>query len=68
MSQAKPKIACLSNGPYLLKNDESTPVTLNVQSHEAEGDTPVSGVALCRCGGSKNKPYCDGSHNQVEFE
>jgi len=25
-------------------------------------------VALCRCGQSKNKPYCDGSHTQANFK
>jgi CDGSH-type Zn-finger protein len=25
-------------------------------------------VALCRCGQSKNKPYCDGSHAQAKFQ
>jgi CDGSH-type Zn-finger protein/uncharacterized Fe-S cluster protein YjdI len=25
-------------------------------------------VALCRCGASKNKPLCDGSHHEVAFE
>ena len=24
-------------------------------------------VALCRCGASNNKPYCDGSHQAINF-
>jgi CDGSH-type Zn-finger protein len=27
----------------------------------------VRGVALCRCGGSKNKPFCDGTHGTNGF-
>ena len=38
------------------------------------GDLRINGTfasyraTLCRCGASKNKPYCDGSHHDVHFE
>ena len=25
-------------------------------------------TALCRCGASANKPYCDGAHRELDFE
>ncbi|GIU72169.1 MAG: hypothetical protein KatS3mg003_1648 [Candidatus Nitrosocaldaceae archaeon] len=25
-------------------------------------------IALCRCGGSNNKPYCDGTHQKINFQ
>jgi CDGSH-type Zn-finger protein len=32
------------------------------------GDAVVTRATLCRCGASKNKPYCDGSHTEVGFD
>jgi CDGSH-type Zn-finger protein len=57
---AEPKIACLPNGPYLLEN---------APLRRASGQTwPTGkGVALCRCGGSQNKPFCDGTHGRNGF-
>jgi CDGSH-type Zn-finger protein len=64
---ANPRIACLPNGPYYLLNDmQAAPVPNLVRSSGAACST-VRGVALCRCGGSKNKPFCDGTHSTNGF-
>ena len=56
------KIQVSPNGPYLIKTE-----CLIVHSDGKE-ETKTGTVALCRCGASSNKPYCDGSHRKVEFE
>jgi CDGSH-type Zn-finger protein len=63
----KPKIACLPNGPYYLLNDLTAKVIPNIQSSKGEPRSTISGVALCRCGGSNNKPFCDGTHGKIGF-
>ena len=49
-------------GPYLIKG--------NVKIIDKDGtETHKEGTAaLCRCGESQNKPYCDGSHKNKEFD
>jgi CDGSH-type Zn-finger protein len=50
------------NGPYLV----SGPVRLtDVDGREI--DHPDQ-MALCRCGGSSNKPFCDGTHLTNDFD
>jgi CDGSH-type Zn-finger protein len=39
---------------------------LTDENGEALQTKPV--MALCRCGASKNKPFCDGSHNAIKFD
>ena len=57
-------IRCRENGPLVIKG----PVKV-VDHLGNEFVIPVGKetVALCRCGQSKNKPFCDGSHWQVGF-
>ena len=52
------------NGPYLVYG----PVTI-VDADGTEYDTSDRKViALCRCGGSTTKPFCDGTHSRTGFE
>ena len=56
------KITALDNGPYLV----SGPVLLL----DAEGNefrVERATVALCRCGESTTKPFCDGTHSRIGF-
>ncbi len=56
------KVEVTPNGPYLIKTE-----CLIVHADGKE-ETKTGTVALCRCGASANKPYCDGSHRKVEFK
>jgi len=58
-------IRCRDNGPLVVQGA--------FQIVDAEGNPfPLSAgkdtVALCRCGQSKNKPFCDGSHRACNFQ
>jgi len=64
---AKPKIACVPNGPYYLLNDPEPAPVPNLRRASGDPCITARGVALCRCGGSKNKPFCDGTHSAIGF-
>jgi CDGSH-type Zn-finger protein len=63
----KPKILLLPNGPYYLLNDMEPKVVENLQNSEGQPLSTLRGVALCRCGASNNKPFCDGTHGTIGF-
>ena len=63
----KPKILPLPNGPYYLINDMQPKVVYNLQNFKGEPLATTVGIVLCRCGASKNKPFCDGTHNTIGF-
>ncbi|HEC44139.1 MAG TPA: CDGSH iron-sulfur domain-containing protein [Bacteroides sp.] len=49
----------LKNGPLQVSGDFKL---LSMGGKVIESGNPIF---LCRCGGSKNKPFCDGSHRRV---
>ncbi len=58
------KIRMRANGPFLV---EGTVEVLDSQGNPFPLDADKPAIALCRCGGSKNKPFCDGSHRDCGF-
>jgi CDGSH-type Zn-finger protein len=63
----KPKILPLPNGPFYLINDMEPIIVDNIQNSKGEALSTIRGVALCRCGASKGKPFCDGTHGIIGF-
>ncbi len=57
------KITALDNGPYLVKGSVVIVVDAEGNEFRAERET----IALCRCGGSTTKPFCDGTHSKAGF-
>jgi CDGSH-type Zn-finger protein len=63
MSEDAVTITPLENGPYLVKG----PVTV-LDADGAEYQIERATIALCRCGGSTTKPFCDGTHSRIGFQ
>jgi CDGSH-type Zn-finger protein len=56
-------IRASQNGPFLVTG----PATL-IDEEGNETEIERKTVALCRCGGSQNKPFCDGTHSEIGFK
>jgi CDGSH-type Zn-finger protein len=59
-------IRCRENGPYVITGE------VKIVDHLGNEFTPPAtgkpAVALCRCGNSHTKPFCDGSHRVCGFQ
>ena len=60
---AEVSITPRANGPLLVQGDFKV-VDVQGNEYSVEGDV----VALCRCGHSDNKPFCDGTHRDCGLE
>ncbi|MDD2515740.1 MAG: CDGSH iron-sulfur domain-containing protein [Candidatus Gracilibacteria bacterium] len=75
MEDNKRKIKITKNGPYLVTGNIPLAKEIIIGDFQEnpikweKGDSypKEETYALCRCGNSKNKPYCDGSHVKTEF-
>jgi CDGSH-type Zn-finger protein len=75
MAENKGKIVVTKNGPYMVSGD--LPLAIEIQHVDNDGNpgTWEKGkiipaeecYALCRCGKSSDKPFCDGAHEKAKF-
>jgi CDGSH-type Zn-finger protein len=63
MANADIKITLIPNGPARVVNG-----TVEIALVDGSVVTKEAPFSLCRCGNSKNKPFCDGSHKTCSFQ
>jgi len=76
MEDQQPRVKVQPNGPYVVSGSVPLRVREPIVSEHGEpltwrtNDITDRGAAyaLCRCGGSSNKPYCDGTHASNDFD
>lgn len=75
-AKTDPKITVAANGPYLVSGAVPVRQRAAVLSEHGEPltwraeapDETRARYALCRCGKSAKKPYCDGTHGPADFD
>lgn len=55
------KVEVASGGPLLVYGE------IEVTGADGQVEKKKRTTAFCRCGSTQNKPYCDGTHNKVDF-
>jgi len=58
-------IRCREDGPLVIQGPVKV---VDHLGNEFEIPAGKPAVALCRCGQSNNKPFCDGSHRRCGFQ
>jgi len=61
------KITIRKNGPFRVEAPEGSIKLVDADGNEYDL-TGKPAFSLCRCGGSANKPYCDGTHSKIGFQ
>ena len=56
------KIAALDDGPFLVRGPV---IVVDAEGNQFPSERKT--IALCRCGGSTTKPFCDGTHSKLGF-
>lgn len=56
------KVEVMKDGPLLVYG------TIQVTDKDGNTETKNKTTAFCRCGASKNRPYCDGAHMKIGFK
>ena len=59
---SNPEIDCRPNGPLKVSN------LTDLRNSKGEKLPTEEFTFLCRCGGSANKPFCDGTHTTQGFQ
>jgi CDGSH-type Zn-finger protein len=74
--KGEPRVVVTKNGPYLVSG--AVPLARQTIVADREGGSEqwresqpfplAESYALCRCGASKTKPFCDGTHKKIGFD